>query len=65
MLAIGTKVRDLYHYSSNGVIAKPRRGEGTPDGDWYIVEYDYPSYRDKRKKARACVHRDMLAVRND
>lgn len=56
-MKIGTKVRTLYQHSETGMIVKPRKGEGTPSSDWYIVKFD-------RDGAKLCIHRSMLSISN-
>ena len=56
-MMIGTKVRTLYEHSATGVIVKPRKGEGTPTPDWYIVKFD-------DNGGKLCIHRSMLAISN-
>ncbi len=58
-MTAGTKVRTLYHYSDTGVICRPRKskGEGVPGPDWFVVKLD-------GNGGRMCIHRSMLAVRN-
>lgn len=53
---IGKKVRTLYEHSETGTIVKPRRGEGTPTPDWFIIRFD--------EGGRACIHREMFSLAN-
>lgn len=66
MFKPGTKIRTLYQFSATGVIAKPRKGESTeglPDrANWFIVQFDD---FDPSCTGRLCIHRNMLAVRNE
>lgn len=54
---IGTKVRTLYEHSATGVVVRPRKSEGTPSADWFIVRFDDDG-------GRLCIHREMLAISN-
>ena len=56
-LKIGTKVRTLYQHSETGTVVKPRKGEGVPTPEWFIVKFD-------RDGGKLCIHRTMLAVSN-
>lgn len=56
-MTLGTKVRTLYEHSETGVIVRPRKNEGTPSAEWFIVRLDNDG-------ARACIHQSMLALSN-
>jgi hypothetical protein len=56
-MTIGTKVRTLYQHSETGIIVKPRKGEGTPTPEWFIIRFDLDG-------AKLCIHRSMFVVRN-
>ena len=57
-MKVGTKVLTLYEHSETGIICRPRKANlPMPGPDWLIVKFD-------RDGAKACIHRDMLAVSN-
>lgn len=57
-VAPGTKIITLYEHSSTGVICKPRAENlPLPSPDWFIVKFDSDG-------AKVCMHRSMMAVRN-
>lgn len=53
----GTKIRTTYEHSETGTIVKPRRGEGVPTPDWFVVRFD-------RDGGRLRIHRSMLVLSN-
>ena len=64
-LTPGTKVRTLYHFPMTGVIVKPKKiNLPLPSPDWYIFQAD-PEHVVPGHTGRHCIHRNMIAVRND
>jgi hypothetical protein len=58
-MTYGTKVRTLYEHSETGVICRPTKASlPMPNADWFVIKFD-------RDGGKLCVHRSMLAIRND
>lgn len=68
MFAPGTKVRDLYQYSETHVVVRKTKAQRDFDARYFGSQEKGDAWLRVRSDVSGkvlCMHRDMLAVRND